>query len=135
VARFWALSQRLVIGKTGTTPVSPAAPGLPMTVEFIEWTLFAAARSVRLWPTASFRGNAANGPFRGDCVAKLFFWGVCVQISAKALVCSLENYVGGFSHKQSDFQLAAFSSSLHGIVSSNGPLLFLRRSEIWALHH
>jgi hypothetical protein len=71
----------------------------------------------------------------GGLCCKTLFWGVCVQISAKALVCSLENYVGGFSHKQSDFQLAAFSSSLHGIVSSNGPLLFLRRSEIWALHH
>jgi hypothetical protein len=34
----------------------------------------------------------------GGLCCKTLFWGVCVQISAKALVCSLENYVGGFSH-------------------------------------
>jgi hypothetical protein len=41
----------------------------------------------------------------------------CVQIFPGALVRSLENYVGGVSHEQSDFRPAAFVSSLQGIVS------------------
>jgi hypothetical protein len=32
---------------------------------------FAADACGRNWPIASFRGNAANGHFRRDCVAKL----------------------------------------------------------------
>jgi hypothetical protein len=34
------------------------------------WIFFRSAGG-RFWPIASFRGNAANGRYRVDCVAKL----------------------------------------------------------------
>jgi hypothetical protein len=61
-------------------------------------------------PNCSVRAMSASHPI----VLQNSFLG-CVQIFPEALVRSLENYVGG--QEQSDFQPAAFVSSLQGIVS------------------
>ena len=69
---------------------------------------------VAFWPILTVSAGGPYGRFGGESVAKLFL-GVCAKFSRGAGALILKSCGG--SHDQSDFQPAAFVSSLQGIGS------------------